>query len=131
MTEGALPALRWCRALGPLLAVYWLVMFAATHLPQAAMPQTTLGDKTEHFIAYGVLGFLLATWLALAKPRVRHPMIIALAITLIYAAVDELTQPIVNRHADLRDWLADAIGAALGVLAASLLLYAQRMKRSA
>lgn len=118
----------WTRVLGPLLAMYWLIMFAATHLPQSALPQTSLGDKTEHFIAYGLLGFSISIWLSLAKPRLRHPLIIALLIALIYGAVDELTQPIVNRYADLRDWLADAIGAALGIALASLVLFAWKRK---
>ena len=65
------------RALGPITAMYWLMLFAATHLPQMALPTTTLGDKTEHFITYGILGALLATWLGLAR-RSRHPLLVAL-----------------------------------------------------
>lgn len=115
--EGSLGARRrrfgW---LGAVLAVYWLGIFAATHLPQAALPQTHLGDKTEHFIAYGLLAFLMTAWLRLARARRRGVGLLVFAVCTAYAAVDELTQPIVNRFADFRDFLADAVGAGLGVL---------------
>ncbi|MCS7034070.1 MAG: VanZ family protein [Phycisphaerae bacterium] len=109
--------------LGPVLALYWLALFAVTHLPQAALPKTHLGDKLEHFLAYAVLGGLLTAWMARRRARMRHPMVVALITVLGYAAIDELTQPVVNRHADLRDWLADAIGAAVGVGVSSIVLY--------
>lgn len=102
--------------LGVVLAVYWLGIFAATHLPQAALPQTNLGDKTEHFIAYGLLAFLMTAWLRLTRSRRRGVGLLVLAVCIAYAAADELTQPIVNRFADFRDFLADAVGAGLGVL---------------
>jgi VanZ family protein len=107
------PRYKW---LGPLLAAYWLFIFAATHAPQAALPQTHLGDKTEHFLAYGILAVLLFAWLRFTRPRFRRIALPAVLICVAYAAVDELTQPIVNRYTDFRDFLADATGAAIGVL---------------
>lgn len=110
--------------LGPVLGVYWLLIFSATHLPSAALPATSLGDKTEHFIAYGLLALLLYAWLALtARPSVRRrAVLLTLVLCIGYAAVDELTQPIVGRFCDYRDFLADAVGAALGTLVGMLLL---------
>ena len=116
--SGVSPTRRF-RWLGPLLAVYWLTLFAGTHVPPVAVPVTTLGDKTEHFIAYGVLGLLLVSWLRLTgRPATRRAAVwIALALAISYAAVDELTQPLVGRACDVRDMLADAVGAAIGTLA--------------
>ena len=111
------PRYRW---LGPLLAVYWLFIFTATHAPQAALPQTHLGDKTEHFIAYGILAAIMCAWLRFTRPTWRRIALPVLLICAAYAAVDELTQPIVNRYADIRDFLADTIGAAIGVLIAMI-----------
>jgi VanZ family protein len=115
---------RW---LGPLLAIYWLLIFAATHLPQAALPPTQLGDKTEHFIAYGILSFIMMFWIKLTRPRMRGVAIVVLAVCTLYAAVDELTQPIVNRHCDVRDFLADSVGAGIGILISMLLLKRVRL----
>lgn len=121
MTLGLAAPRRW---LGPLLAVYWLAIFAATHLPQAALPPSTLGDKAEHFIAYGLLAVLLNLWLIHRFPRLPMPWLWTLCIAMAYGAIDELTQPIVNRHAALGDWIADATGAALGVLLVNTVLFA-------
>lgn len=101
--------------LGPLLASYWLLIYTATHLPQAALPQTSLGDKTEHFIAYALLAGIMLPWVMHRWPAARFPWLIVLLVSMAYGGIDEITQPIVNRYADLRDWLADSTGAAIGL----------------
>lgn len=112
---------RW---IGPVLGAYWLLIFSATHLPTSALPATSLGDKTEHFIAYGMLGFLLYAWLRVTgRPWTRRrAALLALGLCMAYGAADELTQPIVGRVCDLRDFLADSVGAGLGTLVGMLLL---------
>jgi VanZ family protein len=45
-----------------------------------------------------------------------RPFAITLAICLIYAALDEWTQPFIGRTCELLDWLADAGGAIVGSL---------------
>lgn len=119
---------RW---LGPLLAGYWLFIFFATHLPSGALPPTALGDKLEHFIAYGILGFLLVCWIGFTARRAwvrRAAPYLGIAVCVVYAAVDEATQPIVGRYADFGDFLADAVGASVGALAGMVLL--ARVRRS-
>jgi VanZ family protein len=88
-------------------------VLSLTHIPQAALPralQHTLFDKFEHFAAYGAVALLfvfslrrpLRSWLLLG---------VLLALALI-GAVDEITQPFVNRQASIEDYAADVVGIA-------------------
>lgn len=93
-------------------------MFLATHLPvQRVMDQLPANDKHLHFGAYVVLGFALPWW---SRERTKHwrsqwhPWLLY-ALVLSYAAIDELLQIPVGRTAEWGDWLADAIGAAVGI----------------
>jgi VanZ family protein len=96
---------------------YWLALFVATHLPRNAprLPGNP-PDKLLHFAAYAGLGALVATVLHLAIGRLtlRHLGMAWLAIAA-YGALDEWTQVSVGRDASIGDWLADVIGAAIGV----------------
>jgi len=114
---------RW---LGPILAVYWLGAFSGTHLPGSALPTTPWGDKIDHLATYFGLGLLLCVWLALSRPWLKFAPLIAIAIALPYGVLDEITQPIVYRVADLGDWIADALGASAGVLVGTLIVYIHR-----
>jgi VanZ family protein len=81
------------------------------------MPSTHVSDKTLHVIGYAVLtGFLLPALAARGFTRRGQLLIAALALP-VYAAVDELTQPLVNRHASMTDWLCNLLGVAVGMLA--------------
>jgi hypothetical protein len=120
--------IRWlvCAAGGTLFILF------LTHIPQESIPnvlQFDQYDKLEHIGAYGGMTalYLLALkrqsnspdkgqgdrkrrrwevrgWLGLAIL-----MVIGLATL---GAVDELTQPLVNRTCDIRDWMSDAAGIA-------------------
>ncbi len=102
-----------------ILAVYWIVLFTATHLPGKVIRHggMTVNDKVAHFAAYALLAFF-AVWVlpwALKAPRWYGGWV--LVILAIYGAVDEwLQQYVPNRQADLLDWLADVSGAAAGIL---------------
>jgi VanZ family protein len=101
------------------LAVYWLALFAGTHVPlPPELVDLPGGDKTLHFLAYLGLSLLLAaalarTWGGLA-PSHYVGMLAGLAL---YGVLDELLQIPVNRSADVADWLADVAGAATGLAA--------------
>jgi VanZ family protein len=72
----------------------------------------TIVRKVAHMTEYGLLWW--AWWRALGY-RHAGP---AVAITLAYAASDELHQHFVRgRHATPRDWLIDAAGVAIAMLA--------------
>ena len=94
-----------------LLGLYWLVLFTATHLPPAHLPNAHFNDKVEHVAAFGLLtGALYVSLWSVKRPAWRIAAIV-LPIVLIYGALDEQTQPLTGRTCDLRDWYADTVGA--------------------
>lgn len=108
---------RFTRPLAAVTAAYATVLVWATHHPA---PQDVLGpnippDKTLHFVAYGLLGLLAAATLDAAGSLSRRTAAPALAALLLFAAIDEVTQPLFGRHAELLDWVYDAIGLTGGV----------------
>jgi VanZ family protein len=98
-----------------LLTIFWLSVFIATHLPKVPRAIGKVSDKTLHFAAFAILGYLL-TWVLFSRHRefVRLATLV-LAIIAIYGAVDELLQIPVGRRCDFWDWVADMIGAAVGL----------------
>ncbi len=98
-----------------ILGVYWVAIFAATHLPAPIVP-TVGSDKLQHMIAFGGLGFLLAWTLSMVIARVRVQVIATILIALTYATLDEWSQQfVVGRTPDIADGLADVCGAVLGL----------------
>ena len=104
----------WCW----LLAGYWLALCVATHLPPAiaGLPGHHT-DKLVHVLAYrwarlplghgvGPLDRVRSTGGTCSLPGWRSSL---------YGIADELTQPWFGRTASVGDWLADAIGAAIGL----------------
>jgi VanZ family protein len=99
-------------------ALFWLALFIATHIPTPPdlLPPNG-GDKLAHFGAYLVLALLLATaWELAGGVRTRRHLIFAWFAVLGYAVFDEVTQTLVGRDCEFWDWLADASGAAIGLL---------------
>lgn len=64
-------------------------------------------DKSHHFIAFAALAFPLS----LSRPRLA-PWVVLFAAT--YGGAIELIQPFVGRDEEFLDFVADAVGAALG-----------------
>lgn len=117
---------------GVVLGIYWAAIFAATHWPQP--PQLLSGtgtDKVAHLISYAALAFLLA-WAVRRGPwrLTRTTQITLLAALAGYGIVDELSQPIVGRQAEVGDWLADVAGIAVGGLCFLLAAAAGRYLRA-
>jgi VanZ family protein len=108
---------RWLvRGSVTLLIAYWLVMITATHIPKVPEP---LGfrpsDKLLHFTAYAVLGGLVGLVCTQFQPlRFRVAVVLFVGIA-VHGILDEVTQPMVGRHADVADWFADIAGAAAGL----------------
>jgi len=109
---------------------YWVCLFTVMHLhkPPGAALVVRLGDKVVHCAVYLVLA-ALGGWAALRRGRsldirwaVRWWIIYA-----VYAAADELLQPLANRHCQFGDWLADAAGVTLALI---LLTFLGRFRRS-
>lgn len=97
---------------------YAITLVLATHYPR---PEQLLGryghaDKLLHFVAYWLLALVvaMAVWGAGHWSR-RTALIVAIALAA-FGAVDEITQPLFGRTADVLDWAADCVGIAIGVL---------------
>lgn len=105
------------------LVVYWLTIFAGTHLPReiaeeemARLEAFKLNDKSLHFIAYFGLGLLIG-WALPARFGLSQRLAIAIAIGITYAAFDEWSQRFVEgRVPGLDDFIADAAGFLAGLL---------------
>lgn len=104
----------------------WLVpaavligIFVATSLPSPP-PMPNQSDKVVHFVAYGALGAAVA-WARGARGWVGAlPWICVLSVL---GGVDEWHQSFIpSRSMDVRDWLADTVGAAGGFSLATALL---------
>jgi VanZ family protein len=109
--------------------VYWLGLFALTHLPVALPVIVVKSDKAAHF--YGYLVLSVAIYASLRAAGWRNVAVVSLAVALVYGAVDEWLQIPVGRSCELADWYADAAGAATGVAIAGLVAaWRERPRRS-
>jgi VanZ family protein len=122
---------RWSRAklLALVLSLYWLMIFAATHLPLRNVRlkhvrylgnlvlDSHVLDKVAHVGAFAGLAFLL-TWLGKAAGGRRWKLFAGvLGLAAAYGIFDETTQALVrDRTPDVLDWLADMVGAWLGII---------------
>jgi VanZ family protein len=107
------------------LAGYLILLVVATHLPRSVpfLPSNfNYLDKLCHFTAYALLSLLLVTtWQLAAGVLTRRHLIWAWMAVALFGAVDELTQLAVGRDCELSDWIADAVGAAVGLIVFVLL----------
>ena len=103
------------RLIVPLLALYWLAMFAGTHWPRG--PQLGLGvsDKALHFAAFCGLAFLLSAANSISRAMSLVSYAGIFGIVLVYGAIDEISQIPVGRDCEWLDFRADVIGACVGL----------------
>jgi len=113
----------------PWLAYAGMIFFLSS-IPGDGFPRITLGkgilpdfiadnpDKVVHMGLYAIL-----TWLAFRAMTIRHPgrifraMWVAVLLSSAYGASDEFHQRFTpHRSCDVYDWVADTVGAILGVL---------------
>lgn len=108
------PTLRYPRAwfcCGVLIAA--VVTFYSL-VPAQHLPQVGVSDKSEHFIAYALLAF----WFASVVARWDY-IFMMLALVALGGGI-EIVQGLMKmgREADLRDFVADCLGAGAGLLLA-------------
>jgi VanZ family protein len=101
-----------------LAVLYFLALFAATHIPMP--PDSTIegSDKLCHLVGYALLtlGVLVGWELTIGVLKPKHYFAVWLVGTL-YGAFDELTQIPVGRDCDINDWATDVLGIVVGLLA--------------
>ncbi len=94
--------------------LYMAGIFVASAQPSVPLPRVDHSDKMLHFAAYAGLGATLAY----AGARTALGPLPLIAIGSLYGASDEIHQGFVpGRTPDLLDWVADTLGAIVGVLA--------------
>ena len=115
-------ALRWLPA-----AIVGSVVGWSSHQPM--WPEFAVGfpDWVLHGGAYALLG--LSIWYAVGGER-RAPLssgalLAALTLASVFGALDEFHQSFVaGRSATVSDWIADSLGALIGMLAAQAVAFA-------
>jgi VanZ family protein len=102
------------------VVAYLLAIFVVSSMPQPPGMPAAVGDKSLHLAAYAVLGVLLVRALSGGRAAGVNGRVVTWAALLAtaYGLTDEVHQAFVpGRTADVRDLLADAVGATVGALA--------------
>ena len=121
----------WLTLWGPVVA-YMALIFALSATDSPPSP-AQVDDKAQHFLGYGGLGVLAlrATAGGALSGLTAGTALAAWALAAAYGVTDEYHQRFVpGRTADVADVLADATGAAIGVLAAWAFGIIARSRRS-
>lgn len=133
--EAAKPPARWASELvRAALFLYWIALFATTHLPIHSSDVAPGNDKMHHVVGYAILALLFGWMISSPRPRFggegqgkgtsasndlpssrRFPFIGALILLALYGVFDELTQLLVGRTGEFYDWLADVAGIVIGL----------------
>ncbi|MFQ5591423.1 MAG: VanZ family protein [Phycisphaerae bacterium] len=102
-----------------LLVGYWVLLFAATHMPlgdEAGLPWSG-ADKIIHMVLYCVLAVLGIRYLRALGPGCTRVKLLGWAgVCITYAGVDEWLQRFVGRTPSFWDWSADVAGVAAATL---------------
>jgi len=94
-----------------------LVILALTHLPESAVVRqlnVTSFDKILHIAAYCLLGYMLFRAIRLRSKFAS--LLIVIGLIAVIGALDESTQPLVQRTASVADWFADCGGVCIAGL---------------
>ena len=111
--------------------LYSLLLVVATHLPRVPTFVRIPGaDKWLHFVAYGCQATLAMGALYFTNLLGLKNVVYLTIILVLFGAIDELTQPIFSRQAELLDWIADCVGVLFGVCSAYLVVHIRREVKS-
>jgi VanZ family protein len=107
--------LLWAALLSWACVILYLSWLTPRELPEAAF---LFWDKLNHVAAYAVGGWLAASALRVSRPKSTGRSVVISAVLLIaaFGVLDEAFQTLTpgRSGADVDDWLADIIGAAIG-----------------
>lgn len=113
------------------LVCFWTALFIGTHIPTIPQQLDVVSDKQLHTAAFAGLSFLVALASAARGHFSLYRVPVLFLVIVIYAAVDELLQIPVHRHADVRDWMADTLGTVIGFTSFAMLrLLAEKLSAS-
>ncbi len=117
------------RKLGQAITAISAVIIAYATL-QPSVSADLGSDSVLHFLLFLPLGFGGALWMAQLEPALqKRAQLVILLLVLFFGAATELAQiPMEHRTASFSDFVADAAGGGLGLLAGGLL--ASRAKRT-
>lgn len=98
-------------------AVWVAVILIGTSWPGVSLGPDELSlDKLAHFVAYAVLAALMLR--ATRTPAAGRTAVLVLCCVSAFGFVDEVHQAFIpNRSMSFADWVADTLGAVVGVLA--------------
>ncbi len=116
--------LRWSSVV--VCAAVWLAAAAATHVPMETFSEVPVGDVVLHFAGYLGLACVFLLTLRVHGVAFARRALLTAGILLLYGALDEITQPLVNRYASINDWLANAVGIAAAISLDALAALVQR-----
>ena len=106
---------------GPPLLYMMLIYRFSSEADPIPILTSNVRDKLLHVAEYGGLALLFSRALAGEGFRLGRACLYAVLLTIAYGAIDEYHQWFVPpRSADVRDWIADAGGAAAGALCFAL-----------
>ena len=109
------------------LIFYWALIFILTTLPgNVIVNSIKLSDKVEHILAYFGLAFLLMFFFRFLKSHylILKRLFFTLLIAMFYAGFDEIHQMFIpKRQADFLDFIADTLGAIIGIFVAEIIIY--------
>ncbi len=115
--------------------VVWSAAFTATHLPPHRLPSTgglSIPPILLHIVGYIGLGLMLMATLTVFEVAGWRRVLFAVVVLMVYAAVDEGTQPFFGRHASFYDWLANMAGSVIAIAVwQSGLRLTERLRRRA
>lgn len=102
------------------LGTYVSLLLTLTHMPKPPGVFEAASDKTWHFLAYTTLAFLSYTASVLTWRDKRFLTVLVFIACAIFGALDESTQPLFGRHADVKDYWFDLLGIGFGLLSGAL-----------
>jgi VanZ family protein len=106
-------ARRW---LPPALWAALILVLTSIPAPPVAPGGIPYLDKVAHFLLYAVQGWLVARALRTRRPLSLVGAMLGIAV---FGALDEWHQQFFARYPDMLDWIADMIGASVGIAGAS------------
>jgi VanZ family protein len=104
--------------------IYYMVIFLLSSRDLGSRLNRYGLDKAAHVVEFGLFAFLLAIgFFNVLKGSLRAKTAAVLVTGLVLACLDEFHQIFVRgRVADIRDWLADAVGLTGGIMVFRYLL---------